>query len=153
MCLGGCEHIFCSDCVSDCIGTRCPVCSTPAWIIDIKINRQLDNMIQLCSKLRNLLYDNNLSDLEDDTSRTNLLNDEEDKKTSIKMWFSPRSKKVRYVVKKISVQTQPQKRKDENAEEPSVYDFISATPPTVASKSAKKASKTSGKTHKKKNAS
>uniref|UniRef100_A0A8C8YKH7 BRCA1 associated RING domain 1 n=1 Tax=Prolemur simus TaxID=1328070 RepID=A0A8C8YKH7_PROSS len=57
VCLGGCEHIFCSDCVSDCIGTRCPVCHTPAWIQDVKINRQLDSMIQLCSKLRNLLHD------------------------------------------------------------------------------------------------
>ncbi|XP_023565857.1 BRCA1-associated RING domain protein 1 isoform X2 [Octodon degus] len=150
VCLGGCEHIFCSGCVSDCVGTRCPVCSTPAWVIDIKINRQLDSMIQLCSKLRNLLYGNNFSDLEDDTSRTDLFNDEENKKNSIKMWFSPRSKKVRYVVRKISVQTQPQKTKDENAEQASVYDFVSATPPTVVSKSTIKASKTSAKKRKKK---
>lgn len=50
-----------SDCVSDCIGTGCPVCYTPAWILDVKINRQLDSMIQLCSKLRNLLHNNTLS--------------------------------------------------------------------------------------------
>uniref|UniRef100_A0A8C0T4Z6 RING-type domain-containing protein n=1 Tax=Canis lupus familiaris TaxID=9615 RepID=A0A8C0T4Z6_CANLF len=61
VCLGGCEHIFCSNCVSDCIGTGCPVCYTPAWIQDVKINRQLDSMIQLCSKLRNLLHDDKLS--------------------------------------------------------------------------------------------
>ncbi|KAM6152262.1 BRCA1-associated RING domain protein 1 [Erethizon dorsatum] len=150
VCLGGCEHIFCSDCVSDCIGTRCPVCSTPAWILDIKINRQLDSMIQLCSKLRNLLHDNNFSDLKEDTSRTSLFNDAENKKNSIKMWFSPRSKKVRYVVRKVSVQTQPQETKDENAQQASVYEFVSATPPTVVSKSAKKASTTSAKKQKKK---
>uniref|UniRef100_A0AC11CJJ0 BRCA1 associated RING domain 1 n=1 Tax=Ovis aries TaxID=9940 RepID=A0AC11CJJ0_SHEEP len=61
VCLGGCEHIFCSYCVSDCIGSECPVCYTPAWIQDVKINRQLDSMIQLCSKLRNLLHDTDLS--------------------------------------------------------------------------------------------
>ncbi|KAL0624528.1 BRCA1-associated RING domain protein 1, partial [Plecturocebus cupreus] len=54
--------VFFSNCVSDCIGTECPVCYTPAWIQDVKINRQLDSMIQLCSKLRNLLHDNKLSD-------------------------------------------------------------------------------------------
>ena len=32
------------------------MCYTPAWIQDVKINRQLDNMIQLCNKLRNLLH-------------------------------------------------------------------------------------------------
>uniref|UniRef100_A0A8C5KPX7 BRCA1 associated RING domain 1 n=1 Tax=Jaculus jaculus TaxID=51337 RepID=A0A8C5KPX7_JACJA len=56
VCLGGCEHIFCSNCVSDCVGSGCPVCYTPAWILDVKINRQLDSMIQLYNKLRNLLH-------------------------------------------------------------------------------------------------
>ncbi|KAM5228725.1 BRCA1-associated RING domain protein 1 [Ctenodactylus gundi] len=149
VCLGGCQHIFCSDCVSDCLGTECPVCSTPAWILDIKINRQLDSMIQLCNKLRGLLHDHKLSDLKEDTSRTRLFNDAEKKKNSIKMWFSPRSKKVRYVVNKVTVQTQPQKRKDENAEQASMYEFISATPPTVVSKRAKKSSTASSKKRKK----
>ncbi|XP_005396973.1 PREDICTED: BRCA1-associated RING domain protein 1 [Chinchilla lanigera] len=150
VCLGGCEHIFCSDCVSDCIGTGCPVCSTPAWIQDVKINRQLDSMIQLCTKLRNLLHGNNFSDLKEDTSRTRLFNDAENKKKSIKMWFSPRSKKVRYVMRKVSVQTQPQKTKDEDAQQASVYEFVSATPPTVVSKSPVKASTASAKKQKKK---
>ncbi|XP_008257340.4 BRCA1-associated RING domain protein 1 isoform X1 [Oryctolagus cuniculus] len=150
VCLGGCEHIFCSNCVSDCIGTRCPVCHTPAWIQDVKINRQLGSMIQLCSKLRNLLHDNKLPDLKEDTSRTRLFNDAESKKNSIKMWFSPRSKKVRYIVSKVSVQTQPQKMKDENTQQTSMYEFVSATPPTDVPKKAKKNSTTSGKKQKKK---
>ncbi|XP_040332088.1 BRCA1-associated RING domain protein 1 isoform X1 [Herpailurus yagouaroundi] len=150
VCLGGCEHIFCSNCVSDCIGTGCPVCYTPAWIQDVKINRQLDSMIQLCSKLRNLLHDNKLSDLKEDTSRQNVFNDAENKKNSIKMWFSPRSKKVRYVVTKVSVQTQPQVIDDGNAQQASVYKFVSTSPPTSVPERAKKASTRSRKKQKKK---
>ncbi|XP_036898028.1 BRCA1-associated RING domain protein 1, partial [Sturnira hondurensis] len=150
VCLGGCEHIFCSDCVSDCIGTTCPVCSTPAWIQDVKINRQLDNIIQLCSKLRNLLHENELSDLKEDTSRKSLFHDAESKKNSIKMWFSPRSKKVRYVVSKVSVQTEPQKVNDENAQQASAYEYVSASPPVDVSARAKKSATRSGKRQKKK---
>nr|XP_060479443.1 BRCA1-associated RING domain protein 1 isoform X2 [Panthera onca] len=150
VCLGGCEHIFCSNCVSDCIGTGCPVCYTPAWIQDVKINRQLDSMIQLCSKLRNLLHDNKLSDLKEDTSRQNVFIDAENKKNSIKMWFSPRSKKVRYVVTKVSVQTQPQVIDDGNAQQASMYKFVSTSPPTSVPERAKKASTRSGKKQKKK---
>ncbi|XP_016052355.1 PREDICTED: BRCA1-associated RING domain protein 1 [Miniopterus natalensis] len=147
VCLGRCEHIFCSNCVSDCIGTECPVCNTPAWIQDVKINRQLDNMIQLCSKLRNLLYEGELSDFKEDTSRKSLFNHAESKKNSIKMWFSPRSKKVRYVVSKVSVQTQPQMINDENA---STYEYVSTSPPVDVSARAKKASTRYGKKGKKK---
>uniref|UniRef100_A0A2K6T9C4 BRCA1-associated RING domain protein 1 n=1 Tax=Saimiri boliviensis boliviensis TaxID=39432 RepID=A0A2K6T9C4_SAIBB len=140
VCLGGCEHIFCSNCVSDCIGTECPVCYTPAWIQDVKINRQLNSMIQLCSKLRNLLHDSKLSELKEDKPRTRLFNDAENKKNSIKMWFSPRSKKVRYVVSKVSVQTQPEIKKDVNAQQDSMYEFVSTTPPADVSEKAKKPS-------------
>ncbi|XP_064142775.1 BRCA1-associated RING domain protein 1 isoform X1 [Loxodonta africana] len=150
VCLGGCEHIFCSGCVSDCIGTECPVCYTPAWIQDVKINRQLDSMIQLCSKLRNLLHDNNLSDLKEDTHRTSIFSDAENKKKSIKMWFSPRSKKVRYVVSKASVQTQPHMVNDDKAQQASMYEFVSASPPVDLSEKAKKASRKSEKKQKKK---
>uniref|UniRef100_A0A8C5V2G0 BRCA1-associated RING domain protein 1 n=1 Tax=Microcebus murinus TaxID=30608 RepID=A0A8C5V2G0_MICMU len=151
--LGRLENLLrCSrcDCVSDCIGTRCPVCHTPAWIQDVKINRQLDSMIQLCSKLQNLLHDNQLSDLKEDTSRKSLFNDAENKKNSIKMWFSPRSKKVRYIVSKVSVQTQPQVMKDGNAQQASMYEFVSTTPPVAVSERAKKTSKRSDKKQKKK---
>ncbi|XP_032610520.1 BRCA1-associated RING domain protein 1 isoform X1 [Hylobates moloch] len=149
VCLGGCEHIFCSNCVSDCIGTGCPVCYTPAWIQDVKINRQLDSMIQLCSKLRNLLHDNKLSDLKEDKPSKSLFNDAENKKNSIKMWFSPRSKKVRYVVSKASVQTQPAIKKDASAQQ-DLYEFVSPSPPADVSERAKKASARSGKKQKKK---
>lgn len=48
-------HLTFRSCVGDCVGTECPVCHMPAWVQDAQINRQLDNMIQLCSKLRHLL--------------------------------------------------------------------------------------------------
>ncbi|XP_068399888.1 BRCA1-associated RING domain protein 1 isoform X1 [Eschrichtius robustus] len=150
VCLGGCEHIFCSNCVSDCIGTACPVCYTPAWIQDVKINRQLDSMIQLCSKLRNLLHGTDFSDLKEETSRKSLFSDAEYKKNSIKMWFSPRSKKVRYVVSKVSVQTQPPVISGENAQQASMYEFVSTSPPVDVSERAKKASTKSGKKQRKK---
>ncbi|XP_036176025.1 BRCA1-associated RING domain protein 1 isoform X2 [Myotis myotis] len=137
------------NCVSDCLGAECPVCNTPAWIQDVKINRQLDSMIQLCSKLHNLLHENELSDLKEETSRKNLFNHAESKKNSIKMWFSPRSKKVRYVVSKVSVQTQPQVINDENAQQASTYEYVSASPPVDSSVRAKKASTRSGKKQKK----
>ncbi|XP_012969106.1 BRCA1-associated RING domain protein 1 isoform X2 [Mesocricetus auratus] len=150
VCLGGCEHIFCSVCISDCVGSGCPVCYTPAWILDLKINRQLDSMIQLYRKLQNLLHDNKLSDPKDNTSRTGSFGNEESKKNSVKMWFSPRSKKVRYVVNKVSVPTQPQKAKDDKTQEASIYEFVSTSPPEVVSKRAKTASRTSAKKKQKK---
>ncbi|XP_008590589.1 PREDICTED: BRCA1-associated RING domain protein 1 isoform X2 [Galeopterus variegatus] len=66
------------------------------------------------------------------------------------MWFSPRSKKVRYVVSKVSVQTQPQMIKDANAQQASTYEFVSTSPPVEVSKKARKASTRSGKKQKKK---
>ncbi|XP_059133995.1 BRCA1-associated RING domain protein 1 [Peromyscus eremicus] len=150
VCLGGCEHIFCSVCISDCVGSECPVCCTPAWILDLKINRQLDSMIQLYSKLQNLLHANKLSDPKDTTPKASLCDDAERKKNSIKMWFSPRSKRVRYVVNKVSVQTQPPKAKGGKAQKASVYEFVSTSPPEVVSKRAKTASRTAAKKQPKK---
>ncbi|KAK2490584.1 hypothetical protein MC885_007922 [Smutsia gigantea] len=139
-------HCSRCNCVSDCIGTGCPVCFTPAWIQDVKINRQLDSMIQLCSKLRNLLYGDKLSE---DTTRKSLFSDA-DKKNSIKMWFSPRSKKIRYVLSKVTVKTQPQMTNDENAQRALVYEFDSTSPPADVSESAKKSTTRSRKKQKKK---
>uniref|UniRef100_A0A673SMT6 BRCA1-associated RING domain protein 1 n=1 Tax=Suricata suricatta TaxID=37032 RepID=A0A673SMT6_SURSU len=147
------EKLLCCsrcNCVSDCVGTACPVCYTPAWIQDVKINRQLDSMIQLCSKLRNLLHEDKLSDLKEDTSRRNVFSDAENKKNSIKMWFSPRSKKVRYVVSKVAVQTQPRVTDGESAHQASMYDFISTSPPMSGPVRPKKASTRSGKKKRKK---
>lgn len=91
-----------------------------------------------------------LSDVKEETSRKSLFSDAEYKKNSIKMWFSPRSKKVRYVVSKVSVQTHPPVINDENAQQASMYEFVSTSPPVDVSERAKKASTKSGKKKKKK---
>lgn len=45
------------------------------------------------------------------------------------MWFSPRSKKVRYVVSKVSVHTQPHTVNDGNDGQESVYGYVPTSPP------------------------
>ncbi|XP_036612013.1 BRCA1-associated RING domain protein 1 [Trichosurus vulpecula] len=144
VCLGGCEHIFCSTCVGDCIGSECPVCHTPAWIQDVKINRQLDSMIQLCSKLRSLLHDAPGTGLEESTPEARTSRDEDENKKFIKMWFSPRSRKVRYVLNKTTVKTQPQPVEDERAYQS--FEFIS---PSLEQDSPQKPKKVIRKTKKK----
>ncbi|NP_001082131.1 BRCA1 associated RING domain 1 L homeolog [Xenopus laevis] len=129
VCLGGCEHVFCWTCVNENLGNECPLCNTPAWVRDVQVNRQLDNMIQLCAKLRNLLSmgktDENKMDLCQDTLLRLNPAQEKQKKKQIKMWFSPRSRKVRCVVEKkeksqqISSKTLPQMAS---------YEFVSDSP-------------------------
>ncbi|KAB1278950.1 BRCA1-associated RING domain protein 1, partial [Camelus dromedarius] len=88
--------------------------------------------------------------LKEETSRKNLFSDAEYKKNSIKMWFSPRSKKVRYVVSKVSVQTRPPVINSQTAQQASMYEFVSPSPPVDVSERAKKPSRRSGKKQKKK---
>uniref|UniRef100_A0A8C3NGH6 Uncharacterized protein n=1 Tax=Geospiza parvula TaxID=87175 RepID=A0A8C3NGH6_GEOPR len=99
--LGQCEHVFCLSCVGDCVGTECPVCHMPAWVQDAQINRQLDNMIQLCSKLRQLLS----TDTSGETHPLESELEKKSKKEQIKMWFSPRSRKIRCVVNRSQAGT------------------------------------------------
>lgn len=87
--------------------------------------------------------------MKEDSTRKSLFSDA-DKKNSIKMWFSPRSKKIRYVVSKVTVKTQPQMTNDENAQQASVYEFISTSPPADVSERAKKSTTRSRKKQKKK---
>lgn len=91
-----------------------------------------------------------LSDPKDNTSRADLFGNTERKRNSIKMWFSPRRKKVRYVVSKESVLTKPGKVEDGRTQGASIYDFFSTSSPEVVSKRAKAASRTSAKKQQKK---
>ena len=88
--------------------------------------------------------------MKEETSRKGFFNDAQNKKNSIKMWFSPRSKKVRYTVNKLSVQTQPSVKNDENAQQTSMYEFVSMSPPVEVSERPKKPSTKSRKKQKKK---
>ncbi|NXI66493.1 BARD1 protein, partial [Anseranas semipalmata] len=145
--LGRCEHVFCLSCVGDCIGTECPVCHMPAWVQDVQINRQLDNMIQLCSKLRHLLG----ADTSDSTEYISTPTDSDlrknSKKEQIKMWFSPRSRKVRCILNK----SQPKTKSDDLCQDPSsVYHFFPSPPQEKPFKPTKKPTQRQSKKMKKK---
>ncbi|NWZ85224.1 BARD1 protein, partial [Poecile atricapillus] len=120
-------------CVGDCVGSECPVCHMPAWVQDAQINQQLDDMIQLCSKLRQLL---GTSDSAEDTSTpTDSDLGKKSKKEQIKMWFSPRSRKIRCIVNRSQAET---KSNDLGQGTSSVYDFFPSPPDETPSKPRKR---------------
>ncbi|XP_062434996.1 BRCA1-associated RING domain protein 1 isoform X2 [Rhea pennata] len=145
--LGRCEHVFCLSCVGDCIGRECPVCHMPAWVQDVQINRQLDNMIQLCSKLRHLLGEDTSDSAEDTSAPKNPDCETKSKKEQVKMWFSPRSRKIRCVLNK----SQPATKSNNVCQDPSsIYDFFPSPPHEEPSKQAKKPTQKPSKKKKKK---
>ncbi|XP_077304452.1 BRCA1-associated RING domain protein 1 [Lithobates pipiens] len=142
VCLGGCEHVFCRTCVDENVGNECPLCHTPAWVKDVQINRQLDNIIQLCSKLNGILdkgnKDENKMDLCQDASLKSSTTEGECNKKQIKMWFSPRRGKARYVLERGVNQQIPSKHEQIPVFE--TYEFVSSSP-TVEPVKKKKNSK------------
>ncbi|XP_050843578.1 BRCA1-associated RING domain protein 1 [Serinus canaria] len=145
--LGQCEHVFCLSCVGDCVGTECPVCHMPAWVQDAQINRQLDNMIQLCSKLRQLLRINASDSAEDASTPPDSEMEKKSKKEQIKMWFSPRSRKIRCVLKRSQAGT---KSSDLGQDTSSAYDFFPSPPHEKPSKPTKRPTQRQSKKTKKK---
>ncbi|NXO79109.1 BARD1 protein, partial [Sitta europaea] len=145
--LGQCEHVFCLCCVGDCVGSECPVCHVPAWVQDTQINRQLDNMIQLCGKLRQLLGAGASDSAEDTSTPTDTDLGKKTKKEQIKMWFSPRSRKVRYVLNRSQAET---KSNDLDQDTSSIYDFFPSPPHEKPSKPAKRPAQRQSKKLKKK---
>ncbi|NXT12024.1 BARD1 protein, partial [Prunella fulvescens] len=122
-------------CVGDCVGTECPVCHMPAWVQDAQINRQLDNMIQLCSKLRQLLGTNASGSAEDTSTPPDSELEKKSKREQIKMWFSPRSRKIRCVVNRSQAGTKSHGLGQDTS---SVYDFFPSPPQEKPSKPTKK---------------
>ncbi|NWT12073.1 BARD1 protein, partial [Vireo altiloquus] len=135
-------------CVGDCVGTECPVCHMPAWVQDAQINRQLDNMIQLCSKLRQLLGADASDSAEDTLTPTDSDLGKKSKKEQVKMWFSPRSKKIRCIVKRSQAET---KSNNLGQDTSSVYDFFPSPPHEKPSKPTKRPTRRQMKKVKKKN--
>ncbi|XP_021142288.2 BRCA1-associated RING domain protein 1 isoform X2 [Columba livia] len=133
-------------CIGDCVGTECPVCHMPAWVQDAQINRQLDNMIQLCSKLRHLLGSDTSDSTEDKLTPTDSGFEKKNKKEQIKMWFSPRSRKIRCILNKPQPET---KNNDLCQDTSSIYDFF-PSPPHEKPKQTKKATQRQSKKMKKK---
>ncbi|XP_043931656.1 BRCA1-associated RING domain protein 1 [Protopterus annectens] len=118
VCLGGCEHIFCTACVGDSLGSDCPVCHTPAWVKDVQVNRQLEDTILLFQKLQGLLnieeqkHSNSKSHEPTEKKHLHLINS---KKKQMKMWFSPRRKSWRYVLESAATREGCREQKKGNA--------------------------------------
>ncbi|NXO05094.1 BARD1 protein, partial [Rhinopomastus cyanomelas] len=145
--LGGCEHVLCMSCLGDCIGRECPVCHVPAWVKDAQINRQLDNMVQLCGKLRQLMGADTSDSVEEKSTPTESDLGKKSKEKQVKMWFSPRSKKIRCIVNKNQLQT---KSDDHPQDVSSVYDFLPSPPHAKPSKPTQKPARAQSKKMKKK---
>ncbi|XP_069841320.1 BRCA1-associated RING domain protein 1 isoform X2 [Dendropsophus ebraccatus] len=135
-------------CVGGSVGNDCPVCHTPAWVKDVQINRQLDNMIQLCSKLHILLdgekNDGSKMDLCQDASLKQNTTEGNSKKKNIKMRFSPRRGKVRYVLEREE-NRQPLPSQCKQATMLAPYEFVSSSPELEHAKKKPKCRKTKKK--------
>ncbi|KAJ4918996.1 hypothetical protein JOQ06_027885 [Pogonophryne albipinna] len=102
VCLGMCEHMLCRSCAGPGAGDGCVVCQSPAWVKDIQINRQLSSIIHLFSGLESLLNpteqpETSLAEIQTPPHSPVL-----EHKKKVKIWFSPRSRKVRCTVEKPS---------------------------------------------------
>ncbi|NXO53375.1 BARD1 protein, partial [Aramus guarauna] len=140
-------HLTFRSCVGDCVGTECPVCHMPAWVQDAQINRQLDNMIQLCGKLRHLLGADTADSTGDVSTPTDSDFGKKDKKEQIKMWFSPRSRKIRCILNRSQSKT---KSNDLCQDTSSIYDFFPSPPHKKPCKPTKKPAQGQSKKMKKK---
>ncbi|XP_034741598.1 BRCA1-associated RING domain protein 1 isoform X2 [Etheostoma cragini] len=101
--------LLCSkwSCAGPRAGDGCVVCQSPAWVKDIQINRQLSSIIQLFCGLESLLNpieqpDSPLAEIQTQPQSSVLKH-----KKNFKIWFSPRSRKVRCMVEKPSEVTAP----------------------------------------------
>ncbi|XP_038869980.1 BRCA1-associated RING domain protein 1 [Salvelinus namaycush] len=102
VCLGVCEHMLCRSCAGPQAGVGCVVCHSPAWVKDIRINRQLSNITELYGNLDSLLNPTG-SDYSDALPITPPAQSDKSvlkHKKNFKIWFSPRSRKVRCRVEK-----------------------------------------------------
>ncbi|KAM8856119.1 BRCA1-associated RING domain protein 1 [Spinachia spinachia] len=100
VCLGVCEHLLCRSCAAPRAGDGCVVCHSPAWVKDIQINRQLSSIIRLFCGLEFLLNPVEQPDSSLAKNQTPPQSPVFKQKKNFKIWFSPRSRKVRCVVDK-----------------------------------------------------
>ncbi|KAM6934012.1 BRCA1-associated RING domain protein 1 [Xenentodon cancila] len=109
VCLGMCEHMLCRSCAGPRAGDGCVVCRSPAWVKDIQINRQLSSIVQLFCGLESLLNPAKQSDsiVDNQTQPETAVFKH---KKNFKIWFSPRSRKVRCQVEKPSETAVPGSR-------------------------------------------
>ncbi|XP_061463681.1 BRCA1-associated RING domain protein 1 isoform X2 [Rhineura floridana] len=102
----------------------------PAMVQDVKVNRQLDNIVKLYSKLQSLQRRELSGSGENLSVSGDMACEAGTKKQQIKMWFSPRSRKMRFTLKKRPGKTE-QAVKGKDCQPPlqtSNYDFIPSPP-------------------------
>ncbi|XP_031714195.1 BRCA1-associated RING domain protein 1 isoform X1 [Anarrhichthys ocellatus] len=102
VCLGMCEHMLCRSCAGPRAGDGCVVCQSPAWVKDIQINRQLSSIVTLFCGLEFLLNPVEQPDSSVAKNQTQPQSPVFKQKKNFKIWFSPRSRKVRCTVEKPS---------------------------------------------------
>ncbi|XP_061924709.1 BRCA1-associated RING domain protein 1-like isoform X1 [Entelurus aequoreus] len=117
VCLGTCEHVLCRSCAGPQAGDGCVVCQSPAWVKDIHINRQLSSIIQRFSGLESMFHPGQQAESPEAAVRPHNEGTVLKHKKNFKIWFSPRSRKVRCMVKKNPEDATPA---SESSEETSV---------------------------------
>ncbi|XP_044073219.1 BRCA1-associated RING domain protein 1 isoform X2 [Siniperca chuatsi] len=164
VCLGMCEHMLCRSCAGPRAGDGCVVCHSPAWVKDIQINRQLSSIIQLFCGLESLLSpieqpDSSLAEIQTQPESPVFKH-----KKNFKIWFSPRSRKVRCMVENPSEVTVPENKSsgETAAAQPdtitahrqdlSVFNFVSSSQDSSCSQRCKNENRTRKKRSTKKNA-
>uniref|UniRef100_A0A8C6VLU0 BRCA1 associated RING domain 1 n=1 Tax=Naja naja TaxID=35670 RepID=A0A8C6VLU0_NAJNA len=131
--LGNCGHIFCLTCVGNCNGTACPICQEPIMKQDVKINKKLEVIIKLYSKLQTLQdkdFSVSLPDPEDNLSALGKkVKEAETKKKKIQMCFSPHSRKLKFTLKTSPKKLEQLKKSvKDSGSLTSIYDFVSSPP-------------------------
>uniref|UniRef100_A0A8C3GBN6 BRCA1 associated RING domain 1 n=1 Tax=Cyclopterus lumpus TaxID=8103 RepID=A0A8C3GBN6_CYCLU len=146
VCLGMCEHMLCRSCAGPQAGDGCVVCQSPAWVKDIHINRQLSSIIQLFCGLEFLLHPIEQPDSKKQTQPRSPVFKQ---KKNFKIWFSPRSRKVRCMVEKPSEVLVPESTSSREmaasqqdtctaqCQDLSVFNFTSSSPDSGSSCSQK----------------
>eukprot|EP00066_Takifugu_rubripes_P001091 XP_003962054.1 PREDICTED: BRCA1-associated RING domain protein 1 [Takifugu rubripes] len=166
VCLGMCEHVLCRSCAGPQAGDGCVVCHRPAWVKDIQINRQLSSIIQVFSNLESLLKPTEQPDCSPDNTKAEPEHSVFKQKKNLKIWFSPRSRKVRCLVETPSEVTSPESGSKRgagpamsanNSAQPgdmSIFNFTSSSQDSGSSSSPNSKNKSSNKKRSaKKNAS
>ncbi|KAG7330817.1 hypothetical protein KOW79_004786 [Hemibagrus wyckioides] len=95
VCLGVCEHLLCRSCAGPRVGDGCSVCLSPAWVKDVHINRQISNITQLFLQLEAVLCPSEGSAPPTESPAPSTEPTVLTKKKNFKIWFSPKSRKVR----------------------------------------------------------
>ncbi|XP_030643481.1 BRCA1-associated RING domain protein 1 [Chanos chanos] len=158
VCLGACDHLLCRSCASPQAGAGCSVCHSPAWVKDIQINRQLSNITELFRNLEALLNPSTKipgtpTDSSAQLDKTAILKH----KKNFKIWFSPKSRKVRCQLEKpvdvASSSKEPATDSDKDvlssSNDLSVFNFSSSSQESVTSHSPSKGKQDSGQTKRK----